>query len=144
MAGIRPCLRRTCLEPLEDLILFLASSVKFDMVVFLFGTRARPWRAFPICNVNAGLPDWNDIRLNRSSRLKWKGREKKSGLPDFFSLESGLGPDSCGWGGRIRTYGKRLQRPLSYHLTTPHRERGSKVGRNQGCCNRLTGELFGI
>ena len=26
-----------------------------------------------------------------------------------------------GWGGRIRTYGTRYQKPLPYHLATPHR-----------------------
>ena len=27
-----------------------------------------------------------------------------------------------GWGGRIRTYGTRYQKPMPYHLATPQRE----------------------
>ena len=27
--------------------------------------------------------------------------------------------DNLGWGGRTRTYNRRLQRPLPYHLATP-------------------------
>ena len=33
---------------------------------------------------------------------------------DFFMV--------FGWGGRIRTYGTRYQKPMPYHLATPQRE----------------------
>ena len=29
---------------------------------------------------------------------------------------------NLGWGGRIRTYGTRYQKPLPYHLATPQHE----------------------
>src|SRR5664279_3361031 len=31
-------------------------------------------------------------------------------------------PEENGWGGRILTSGRRFQRPLTYHLSTPHPE----------------------
>ncbi len=34
--------------------------------------------------------------------------------------EENLKAVCLGWGGRIRTYGTRYQKPMPYHLATPH------------------------
>ena len=35
--------------------------------------------------------------------------------------DAGQKGEEPGWGGRIRTYGTRYQKPLPYHLATPQR-----------------------
>ena len=50
---------------------------------------------------------------NHANRLKYRG----------FSLTVGIAanpPKPAGWGGRIRTCEWRHQKPLPYHLATPH------------------------
>ena len=32
-----------------------------------------------------------------------------------------------GWGGRIRTYDTRYQKPMPYHLATPHQYSAHKI-----------------
>jgi hypothetical protein len=53
----------------------------------------------------------------------------RSSIPIFYPLfRSSILSLSCGWGGRIRTYEWRLQRPLPYHLATPQQ--------NFTCCEK--------
>src|SRR5512140_1601995 len=48
-------------------------------------------------------------------------RSVPSGL-QALSRDLKSGRAENGWGGRIRTSGRRFQRPLTYHLSTPHPE----------------------
>ena len=53
---------------------------------------------------------------------------------------------NCGWGGRIRTYDTRYQKPMPYHLATPQHARAEahwqsrlSIHKPAGGCNALTG-----
>jgi hypothetical protein len=50
-------------------------------------------------------------------------------LPEPRRTCQNLG-ERVGWGGRIRTYGTRYQKPMPYHLATPQSKGGSNVATN--------------
>ncbi len=68
----------------------------------------------------AYLHDLSDEIRSVSQQSKGEKAEKENG-GDNSAVSPGASSSllqSC-WGGRIRTYGRRLQRPLPYHLATP-------------------------
>src|SRR5581483_772388 len=58
-------------------------------------------------------------------------------LPELITHYSKLIIEEIGWGGRIRTYECRIQRPVPYHLATPQHERPSALCQKPDCNGRL-------
>ena len=66
-----------------------------------------------------GMPRLDAIRqigMTEQTYYRWKKKYGGMGTDQVKEL-----PERSGWGGRIRTYDTRYQKPLPYHLATPQR-----------------------
>ena len=78
-------------------------------------TRTRPQkpeRAYRLSRVTSFVT--KNVHKIRSFEETCEMDSQLSGKRNDFSEN-----DTAGWGGRIRTYGTRYQKPLPYHLATP-------------------------
>ena len=88
---------------------------------------ARVWRKTETKDPSGGPVEESEgmIRPRHPLRGRLPKHVRRGGIPRGLSVQ---GSGGVGWGGRIRTYGTRYQKPLPYHLATPQQCRANYSG----------------